>query len=177
MQKTKFIGSRRSQRSLLARQNLPGAKKFASWPDPIAKLIAATPSEQIAFGEICDFAPIFPWSQNNATLIGDAAHAMTPNFGQGGGQAIEDAIVLSMAVQANKEPTRAFEAYEAHRCSRAKRNWSSARVNTDRSPKEVIGLGGSSVITCCQISPPSMMDRAIRDQLNVQRHLDAFASG
>ena len=40
------------------------------------------------------------WGVRSKLLIGDAAHAMTPNLGQGAGMAIEDAIVLPAAFKA-----------------------------------------------------------------------------
>jgi 2-polyprenyl-6-methoxyphenol hydroxylase-like FAD-dependent oxidoreductase len=36
-----------------------------------------------------------PWVRGRAVLLGDAAHAMTPNIGQGAGMAMEDAAVLA----------------------------------------------------------------------------------
>ncbi len=53
-------------------------------------------------------------------LLGDAAHPMTPNLGQGGCQAIEDAIVLD-ACLASAAPPDALVAYEAKRLARANR--------------------------------------------------------
>jgi 2-polyprenyl-6-methoxyphenol hydroxylase-like FAD-dependent oxidoreductase len=54
------------------------------------------------------------------TLLGDAAHPMTPNFGQGGAQAIEDAIVLARAIESADNPATAFEWYQQHRHARTK---------------------------------------------------------
>src|ERR1700720_3570214 len=45
--------------------------------------------------DIYDREPLPLWSENRITLLGDAAHPMTPNLGQGGCQAIEDAVVLA----------------------------------------------------------------------------------
>jgi 2-polyprenyl-6-methoxyphenol hydroxylase-like FAD-dependent oxidoreductase len=42
-----------------------------------------------------DRAPIAHWGRGACHLLGDAAHPMTPNLGQGGCQAIEDAVVLA----------------------------------------------------------------------------------
>jgi 2-polyprenyl-6-methoxyphenol hydroxylase-like FAD-dependent oxidoreductase len=45
------------------------------------------------------------------TLLGDAAHAMTPNLGQGACQAIESALVLGLEVQKSDDLTAAFANY------------------------------------------------------------------
>lgn len=42
------------------------------------------------------------WADGNVVLVGDAVHAMMPNLGQGGCQAIEDAYVLSEVLAATK---------------------------------------------------------------------------
>lgn len=62
---------------------------------PLAgQLLKATPKEQILFAPLYDLKPIHVWNTETACLIGDAAHATTPNLGQGACQAIEDAYVL-----------------------------------------------------------------------------------
>ena len=93
---------------------------FRDWPNPIPALLDSTPESQIAFNDISDRKPIFPWSRGRVTLLGDAAHPMTPNFGQGGAQAIEDAIVLARAVKAIGDPASAFQSYQQHRHARTK---------------------------------------------------------
>ena len=53
-------------------------------------------------------------------LLGDAAHPMTPNLGQGACQAIEDAVVLAdCLVRSSADPAAALRSYEARRKSRA----------------------------------------------------------
>ena len=51
--------------------------------------------------DLFDFKPIQQWTDGRVALIGDAAHATTPNLGQGACQAIEDAWVLAEEVSAN----------------------------------------------------------------------------
>ena len=45
--------------------------------------------------DIYDRPPVFKWTKNNVILLGDSAHAMQPNLGQGGCMAIEDAYQLA----------------------------------------------------------------------------------
>ncbi|HCG54664.1 MULTISPECIES: FAD-dependent monooxygenase [Brevibacterium] len=69
---------------------------FSGWHAPIAELIAATPTERIRRTAISDLAtPLSTYHRGRIVLLGDAAHAMTPNLGQGGGQALEDAATLT----------------------------------------------------------------------------------
>ncbi len=55
------------------------------------------------------------WQKPGVVLIGDAAHAVTPNLGQGAGLAIEDACCLASLL----EQPRALERYEKLRRPRA----------------------------------------------------------
>lgn len=75
---------------------------FGNWCDGVVDLIRATPEEDILRRDIYDRPPIFTWSNGRVVLLGDSAHAMQPNMGQGGCMAIEDghqlAIDLSKAL-------------------------------------------------------------------------------
>ena len=53
-------------------------------------------------------------------LLGDAAHAMTPNLGQGACQAIEDAIVLAACLKRHHWVEPALVEYERRRIPRTK---------------------------------------------------------
>lgn len=68
---------------------------YAAFPDPVGSLLHDTPDERIIQTDLYDFPPLDRWSSGRLVLIGDAAHAMTPNLGQGGAQAIEDAWALA----------------------------------------------------------------------------------
>ena len=68
---------------------------FAGWHDPIPALLEATPPEAVHRLDIHDLAAPAPtFRRGRCVLLGDAAHAMTPDLGQGGGQAVEDAATL-----------------------------------------------------------------------------------
>jgi 2-polyprenyl-6-methoxyphenol hydroxylase-like FAD-dependent oxidoreductase len=93
--------------------------RFAGWHAPIDDVLAATPRDKVLRTDIRDRRPITTWHAGRAVLLGDAAHPMTPNYGQGGCQAIEDAIVLDRALAAHASIDDALAAYEAARVARA----------------------------------------------------------
>ena len=58
-------------------------------------------------------SPDRPWSHNRVVFIGDSIHATTPNLAQGGCQAIEDAVCLSLCLKANSTgPEKAFQTFQ-----------------------------------------------------------------
>ena len=65
--------------------------------------------------------PMPRWSQGRATVLGDAAHPMVPFMAQGACMAIEDAVVLARAIDANPDVPSALAAYEAARRDRTAR--------------------------------------------------------
>ena len=91
---------------------------FSGYNSVIKGIINSTKREQINTAEISDLKPTTIWHKGNVCLIGDAAHATTPNMGQGACQAIEDAYVLSECL--NKyEIAKAFSEYQKLRLPKA----------------------------------------------------------
>ncbi len=88
------------------------------WAAPIVDFIQATPQEAIIHNDILDRKPLKHWGRGRVTLLGDAAHAATPNLGQGACQAIEDAVTLAHAVRANPNIEAALRTYERLRIPR-----------------------------------------------------------
>lgn len=72
----------------------------------VTDLIAATPEEDVLRRDIYDRPPIFRWTAGRVALLGDSAHAMQPNLGQGGCMAIEDAYELAKIMSAEMEGRR-----------------------------------------------------------------------
>lgn len=92
----------------LTRQQI--AYIFKDFPPQIAKIIARTAPQEILHHDIYDIKPLKQFVfEDNIALLGDAAHATTPNMGQGAGQAIEDAITLANAFMSSAQPLKVYE--------------------------------------------------------------------
>ncbi|MGN6362569.1 MAG: FAD-dependent monooxygenase [Thermomicrobiales bacterium] len=74
-------------------------QRYHRWMDPIPDLIAATSDADLHRTPIAASLPLRSWGDGRVTLLGDAAHPMTPNLGQGACQAIEDAVTLAKCLQ------------------------------------------------------------------------------
>lgn len=79
------------------------------------ELFQAMKPEQIIQTDISELKPISQWNYKRICLLGDAAHAMTPNLGQGAAQAIEDALALTLALKRHGLNEYALAAYNATR--------------------------------------------------------------
>ena len=92
---------------------------FGKWHAPIPALLEAADPASILRNDIYDRPPLRWWGRGRATLLGDAAHPMTPYLGQGGCQAIEDALALARALPSGKAVEEALRAYERARIPRS----------------------------------------------------------
>lgn len=91
---------------------------FENYHSILKNIIKDTSKDQINTAEILDLNPIQHWFLDNVCLVGDAAHATTPNMGQGACQAIEDAYVLSECMD-KYEVSKAFKEFQKLRMSKA----------------------------------------------------------
>lgn len=96
-------------------------ERFHAWAEPIPALVAGTNEGAILRTDMFDRPPIRRWSRGRVTLVGDAAHPMTPNAGQGACQALEDAIALGESLARAPDLRAAFDLYERRRLRRANR--------------------------------------------------------
>ena len=95
-------------------------RALAGWHDPIEELIEATDADAILKNGAYDNTPLRRWSSGRVTLLGDSAHPCTPNLGQGGGMALEDALVLANCLTHDASPEQALRRYESLRSSRTR---------------------------------------------------------
>ena len=94
--------------------------KIAEWGKQLRFLVEATPSERILERAICDRLPLDCWSQGRVTLLGDAAHPMSPSLGQGANSSFEDAWVLGECLSNASDIGEALANYEQRRIPRLK---------------------------------------------------------
>ncbi len=88
------------------------AEIFKDFDPLVLKIIEATSLENIICNIISDLAPIPKWYAENLCLIGDAAHATTPNMGQGACQAIEDAYIIGKLLEKDQDFNAIFEGFQ-----------------------------------------------------------------
>jgi len=74
-------------------------EQFNGWDEEVHQLLDCTPDDQVEQRDLYDRPPELKWAEGNVCLLGDAAHPMMPNLGQGGGMAIEDALVLGQELK------------------------------------------------------------------------------
>ncbi|TDD15383.1 FAD-binding protein [Kribbella turkmenica] len=92
------------------------SRNFGDWHDPIPAILAGTPPEAVLQNDIHDLpVPLVPFVQGRVVLLGDAAHAMTPNLGRGACSAIEDAAALARHLAGSGPLSPALAAYDAER--------------------------------------------------------------
>lgn len=93
-------------------------RRFGTWHEPIPAVLAHTPPQVVLRHDIYRLPKLDRYYRGSVVLLGDAAHAMTPNLGQGGGQAFEDAIVLAAAVSRTGDVVTALADYDHQRRGR-----------------------------------------------------------
>ena len=77
------------------------SRYFTGWAAPVQQLIAQLNPETTNRVEIHDIEPFAQLVKGRVALLGDAAHSTTPDIGQGGCAAMEDAVVLAMTLHSN----------------------------------------------------------------------------
>ena len=91
---------------------------FKGWHRPVLELIEATPPSSILKTSASDRLPSKTWGRGRMTMLGDAIHPTTPNLGQGGCLAMEDAVVLARCFEKYGAGEEALRKYEQLRYTR-----------------------------------------------------------
>ncbi len=134
---------------------------FSDFPAQVSELINAVPENKILINKISDLTPLDYYSFKRILLLGDAAHATTPNLGQGACLAIEDAAVLYKLLQQNRDMKEIFENYSLIRVPRCK-----YIIKQSRQTGELAGIQNPAGIMLrdllLKIMPQSVTERQTR---------------
>ncbi|MEF3100211.1 FAD-dependent urate hydroxylase HpxO [Raoultella terrigena] len=96
------------------------SRYFSGWAAPVQELIARLDPATTNRIEIHDIEPFDRLVRGKVALLGDAGHSTTPDIGQGGCAALEDAVVLGEALRDGGDIAAALRQYEARRCERVR---------------------------------------------------------
>jgi 2-polyprenyl-6-methoxyphenol hydroxylase-like FAD-dependent oxidoreductase len=132
--------------------------RIGSWHDPIPSLLAATPPETVRRLDIHDLPPLPGYVSGNLALLGDAAHAMSPDQGQGASQTLEDAVVLAAALAAEPDVPAALARYDQERRPRTQ----SIQRAAHRDGQRMVGGGAAASWTrtlALRLTPSKLWQR------------------
>jgi 2-polyprenyl-6-methoxyphenol hydroxylase-like FAD-dependent oxidoreductase len=134
-------------------------KLCSEFPPLVKKMIISTKGNGIIRNDLYDFKPLKKWTDGKMALIGDAAHATTPDLGQGACQAIEDAYVIAQQININQNIEAGFKLFEEKRIKKAtyitNTSWQFAQITN------TTGLIKSALMGILRMTPNSIKDKQL----------------
>jgi 2-polyprenyl-6-methoxyphenol hydroxylase-like FAD-dependent oxidoreductase len=101
---------------------------FSGFAPPVLILIDSVPDRSLLHRSMIEEVALDSWTRGRTVLIGDAAHATSPNMAEGAAMALEDALVLADCLRRHDAIPTALSAFEARR--RPRTDW--VRTQTHR---------------------------------------------
>ncbi|WP_129663003.1 FAD-dependent monooxygenase [Phytoactinopolyspora endophytica] len=96
-------------------------RRFGRWHSPIPALLDAADEHAVMRHDVYELPPLRTFVSGRVALVGDAAHAMTPNMGQGANQALEDALTLAALLDEHGTVPEALTEYDRTRRPRTQK--------------------------------------------------------
>jgi 2-polyprenyl-6-methoxyphenol hydroxylase-like FAD-dependent oxidoreductase len=145
---------------------------FQNFHPIVNQIINQTDENKIIRGDILDLRRLERWHHQNVCLLGDAAHATTPNTGQGAGQGIEDAFVLAKLFTENQSMENIFSKFENSRREKVdyvvNNSWRFGKMAHS-------GLGGIVMKTIMKMTPESVINKQLQklyEVPNLEKHFN-----
>ncbi|GAA4054936.1 FAD-dependent monooxygenase [Actinomadura miaoliensis] len=144
-------------------------RRFAGWHHPIPALLDTGSPDAVLQHDTYELPDLDTYVAGRVALLGDAAHAMTPNLGQGAGQALEDAVVLARSLEAARlGDTPVAEALRAY--DRARRPRTQMIARRSRRLGEMVHRASTPFAvardTAMRITPSSVVARSMTPVLS-----------
>lgn len=142
-------------------------KTFAHFPFDVSGMVASSNEEDWIKRDLIDIDPMDSWYKGNVVLVGDSAHATTPNLGQGGNQAIESAYSIAKCLSESASTEEAFSVYQGVRKQRAdlvtKRSWDMGRLSNMKQ-----NWFKNMLLSLMSKIPKSIIDKTLDEQYTVK---------
>ena len=100
---------------------------FSGFAPPVPSLINSVPDRALLHRSMIEEVALDSWTRGRVVLIGDAAHATSPNMAEGAAMALEDALVLAECLRRLEAIPAALSAFEARR--RPRTDWVRAQTH------------------------------------------------
>jgi 2-polyprenyl-6-methoxyphenol hydroxylase-like FAD-dependent oxidoreductase len=135
--------------------------QFRNFHFPVTDILKNTDDSKIIWNDIIDIKPLKKFAFGKVLLLGDAAHATTPNLGQGACMAIEDAAILANCIEDYSTAEEAFTRFETKRITRTttivNNSWRIGKIAQLQNPL-LISLRN----TALKLTPQSVAEKQIR---------------
>ncbi|WP_460525645.1 FAD-dependent monooxygenase [Flindersiella endophytica] len=132
-------------------------RSVGDWHDPIPALVEATEPDHVLHNDLVDLDPLPTYVRGRTVLLGDAAHAMTPDLGQGACQAIEDGVVLAYELGKGGDLAGVLAGYDRERRPRTQAIAKEARESNDGRNSQTSAVAHAITGLLLRIIPPGAL--------------------
>ena len=129
-----FIGTLKKEKWESSSWHQTGSKEelisdYKDWHTTVKEIINST--DKIYKWGLFENKPLPNWVSKRSIIVGDAAHPMSPSYGQGANTALEDAVILYRSIMHFKNDSEsALKKFQKNRKSRTQKIQKASKLNT-----------------------------------------------